>query len=75
MENLLPIMPLDAKKRGRKWQKEPDENIQLIFIAKVALAAIVGDKTLAELVKQCEIQPNQIKDWRRQLSMRATENA
>ena len=37
------------------------------FKAKVALAAVKGDKTLAELAEQYEIHPNQINDWRRQL--------
>jgi len=37
------------------------------FKAKVALAAIKGDKTLAELAEQFDVHPNQINDWRRQL--------
>jgi transposase-like protein len=42
------------------------------FKAKVALAAIAGDKTLAELAQQFEVHPNQITDWKRQLSERAS---
>ena len=38
------------------------------FKAKVALAAMAGDKTLAELAQRFEVQPNQITEWRRQLS-------
>lgn len=37
------------------------------FKAKVALAALKGDKTLAELADQFDVHPNQINEWRRQL--------
>ena len=37
------------------------------FKAKVALAAIKGDKTLAELAQQFDVHPNQITTWRNQL--------
>lgn len=37
------------------------------FKAKVALAAVRGDKTLAELAEQFDVPPNQIQDWRRKL--------
>ncbi len=37
------------------------------FKAKVALAAIKGEKTLAELAQQFDVHPNQITTWRSQL--------
>jgi transposase-like protein len=43
------------------------------FKAKVALAAIAGDKTLAELAQQFEVHPNQITNWKRQLSKQAAD--
>ena len=37
------------------------------FKAKVALAAVRGDKTMPELAEQFDVHPNQIQDWRRKL--------
>jgi transposase len=41
------------------------------FKAKVAMAAIVGDKTLAELAQLYEVHPNQITEWKGKLNERA----
>ena len=43
------------------------------FKAKVALAAIRGDKTLAELSEQFDVHQNQIQDWRRMLLDKADQ--
>ena len=42
------------------------------FKAKVALAAMSGEKTLAELAQQFDVHPNQIANLKRQLSEGAT---
>src|SRR3954453_11846501 len=38
------------------------------FKAKVALAAIKGEKTLAELAQQYDVHPNQITAWKAQVT-------
>jgi transposase-like protein len=43
------------------------------FKAQVALAAMKGDRTLAELAQQYDIHPNQITDWKTQLLERAAQ--
>ncbi len=53
--------------------KRKRRNHSSVFKAKVALAAIRGDKTLAELAEQFEVHPNQIQDWRRKLLDNAAE--
>lgn len=47
--------------------KRPRRNHSPVFKAKVALAALKGEKTLAELAEQFDVHPNQITTWRSQL--------
>jgi transposase-like protein len=42
----------------------PRRNHSPAFKAKVALAAIKGERTLAELAQQFDVHPNQITQWR-----------
>lgn len=46
--------------------RRPRRNHSAQFKAKVALAALRGDKTLAELSEQFDVHSNQIVQWKRQ---------
>ena len=48
--------------------RRPRRNHTAAFKAKVALAALKGDKTLAELAEQFDVHPNQITDWKTRLA-------
>src|ERR1700739_1437140 len=43
------------------------------FKAKVALAAVKGDRTLAQLAEQFDVHPNQITSWKAQLEGSASD--
>ncbi|WP_345574798.1 transposase, partial [Stakelama sediminis] len=47
--------------------RRPRRDHSPAFKAKVALAAVKGEKTLAELAQQFDVHPNQITTWRTQL--------
>jgi transposase len=47
--------------------RRPRRNHSAAFKAKVALAAIRGEKTLAELAEQFDVHANQIAQWNSQL--------
>ena len=47
--------------------KRPRRNHSPAFKATVALAAVKGEKTLAELAQLFDVHANQITQWRRQL--------
>ena len=52
--------------------RRPRRNNSPAFKAKVAVAAIKGEKTLIELAQDFDVHPNQIKQWRDQLLEGAT---
>ena len=47
--------------------RRPRRNHTPAFKAKVALAAIKGDRTLAQLAEQFDVHPNQITSWKSRL--------
>ena len=51
--------------------RRPRRNHTPVFKSKVALTAIKGDKTVAELAQQFDVHPNQITQWKTQLLERA----
>jgi len=53
--------------------RRPRRNHTAAFKAKVALAALKGDKTLAELAQQFDVHPNQITDWKTRLQESAAD--
>ena len=53
--------------------RRPRRNHSPAFKAKVALAALKGDKTMSELATQFDVHPNQIKQWKDQLLDGVTE--
>ena len=54
-------------------QRRPRRNHTPAFKAKVALAAIKGDRTLAQLAEQFDVHPNQITSWKAQLEEGASD--
>jgi transposase len=52
---------------GETMSRRPRRNHTPAFKSRVALAAIKGDRTLAELSEQFDVHPNQITSWKAQL--------
>ncbi len=53
--------------------RRPRRNHSAKFKARVALAALKGDKTLVELSEQFDVHANQITEWKRRL-LKETES-
>ena len=53
--------------------RRPRRNHSPAFKAKVALAAVRGEKTMSELAEQFDVHPNQISAWRDQLLKSASD--
>jgi transposase len=53
--------------------RRPRRNHSPAFKAKVALAAIKGDRTIAQLSEHFDVHPNQITSWKSQLESSASD--
>ena len=53
--------------------KRPRRNHSPLFKAKVAVDAIKGEKTLAELSSEFGVHPTMISAWKQELTKRASE--
>ncbi len=56
-----PAVPIES---GETMSRRPCRNHTPGFKAKVALAAIKDDRTLAQLAEQFDVHPNQITSWK-----------
>ena len=53
--------------------RRPRRNHSAAFKAKVAIAAIKGERTIAQIADQFDVHPNQVTTWKAQLEGGAAE--
>jgi transposase-like protein len=63
---IIVVGPEGAAAPEEKTMRRPRRNHSAQFKAKVALAALRGDKTLVELAERFDVHPNQITQWKQQ---------
>jgi transposase len=61
------------RESGATMSKRPRPSHSPAFKAKVALAAIKGERTVAQLAEQFDVHPNQVTTWKAQLEGGAVE--
>jgi len=59
--------------KGAESMRRPRRNHSAVFKAKVAVAAVRGDQTLAQMAQRFDVHPNQITQWKTELLQRAAE--
>lgn len=57
-----------GNERAETMAKRSRRTHSAVFNAQVALAAMRGEKTLAELAQGFDVCPNQITEWKRPIS-------
>ena len=68
----MPSVKLVSLRQEQKKRRKR-RNHSTAFKAKVAVAALKGDRTQAELAEDFDVHPNQITDWRKQLHENADQ--
>ena len=53
--------------------RRPRRNHSPAFKAKVAIAAIKGERTIAQIAEQFDVHPNQVTTWKAQLESGASD--
>lgn len=56
-----------TREKEQKLTRRKRRNYSSAFKEKVALTALKGERTMAELAEQFDVHPSQIQDWKKRL--------